>query len=164
MDWRAKHHAHVLAWENRQRTDPDFGEDHDPADYQLYLQWLHRSVRVHIYHAYTDEPIEEESDDDDVVDEYDVATRVTTQPQRATKEIYVVKSCISMSVLATNFNQTLLTLFVQADQLTRYSNEAAELLNAHRHEPPGHWSQFVKVECITHLLCFMIHWITNHAH
>ena len=47
---------------------------------------------------YTNKPIDEDEDKDDIVDAYDEATRIETQLQRAPPERYVVRNL--------NFNTT----------------------------------------------------------
>ena len=48
--------------------------------------------------SYTNKPIDEDEDEDDIVDAYDEATRMETQLQRALLQRYVVRNL--------NFNAT----------------------------------------------------------
>jgi len=113
-DWRITHHQWIELWENRGETPVDDGEPHDQQEYDKYLQWLHRSTRVHLLQPVPDHPIGEDSEEEAVQDEYDQMTRLGTQVQKAPMQIYV------------------------AQELTRLSNEAAiELDKSHRHGPGG---------------------------
>ena len=54
------------------------GLDHDQHTFDQYLTWLNRSTRTHIKSPYTDEAIEDGSEDDAIEDVYDKATRAET--------------------------------------------------------------------------------------
>lgn len=88
VDWRAEHADHVLSWTNRYQQDVDDGEPYDQGVFDQYLQWLHRSTRLHIKPPYYEATAEDESDDDE--DPYDATTRASTQPDRAPLHSYVV--------------------------------------------------------------------------
>jgi hypothetical protein len=81
---------HVERWAFRFRQEWDDGEAYDQHTFELYLQWLHRSTKLHIKAPYSDSPIEEDSDDNEVIDAYDVSTLHGNQPERAPLQSYVV--------------------------------------------------------------------------
>ena len=91
-DWRITHRQWIELWENRGETPVDDGEPHDQQGYDKYLQWLHRSTRVHLLQAVPDHPIGEDSEEEAVQDEYDQMTRLGTQVQKAPMQIYVVSN------------------------------------------------------------------------
>ena len=70
-----KHSAHIHLWQNRVRQPVHAGPPHNQYTFDEYLRWLHRSMRTHIKPPYTDEAIDEDSEED----VYDVATREDTQ-------------------------------------------------------------------------------------
>ena len=82
-DWCETHNTHILLWENRERQLVYAGPPHDQHTFDEYLRWLHRSTRTHIKPPYTEEAIDEDSEEDVIEDVYDVATRDDTQLQRA---------------------------------------------------------------------------------
>ena len=78
-DWRMTHNTHILLWETRERLPVHAGPPHDQHTFNEYLHWLHRSTRRHIKAPYTEEAIDEDSEEDVIKDVYDVATREDTQ-------------------------------------------------------------------------------------
>ena len=63
------------------------GPPHDQYTFDEYLRWLHRSTRTHIKPSYTEEAIDEDSEEDVIEDVYDVTTREDTQLQSPTSKI-----------------------------------------------------------------------------
>ena len=64
-------------------TAVDAGSPYDQHTFDEYLRWLHVSTRAHIKPPYTEEAIDEDSEEDVIKDVYDVVTREDTQLQRA---------------------------------------------------------------------------------
>ena len=85
------HNAYIQLWQSRDLQPIDAGPRHDQHTFDEYLRWLHRSTRTHIKPPYTEEAIDEDSEDDVIEDVYDVATREDTQLQRALLQRYVVR-------------------------------------------------------------------------
>jgi hypothetical protein len=85
------HYAYIQLWQTRKRQLVDEGSPHHQHTFDEYLWWLHRSMRTHIKPSYTEDAINEESEEDVIEDEYDIATREETQPQRAPLQRYVVR-------------------------------------------------------------------------
>ena len=110
------HNVYIQLWQNRDRQHT-FNE---------YLRWLHRSTRTHTKPLYTEEAIDEDSEEDVIKDVYDIATRDDAQLQRAPLRRYVVRYS----------NGTIKTVqprfCTQATQLSRMSNEAAFRLHESR--------------------------------
>lgn len=84
-------------WVHRDRVHVDSGPPFDQDAFNEYVRWLQRSTRLHIKGAYTDRAVEEGSEEDVVEDEYDVETRLETQPQRASLMPYVASQLTRMS-------------------------------------------------------------------
>jgi hypothetical protein len=78
-----KHEKYVLDWEHREKSLIIKKAPHDQHNFDMYLQWLHRSTRTHIQGPYKDNPIDEDDNEDEITDAYNDATRVDTQLQRA---------------------------------------------------------------------------------
>jgi capsid portal protein len=64
---------------------------HDQHTFDEYLRWLHRSMRTHIKPSYTEDAINDDSEEDVIEDAYDIATREEIQPERAPLQRYVVR-------------------------------------------------------------------------
>ena len=92
------HAPFIHEWASRQRVLIAELPQHDQRNFNRYLQWLHRSTRTHIQAPYTNRPIDEDEDEDDIADAYDEATRMETQLQRAPLQRYMVRNL--------NFNTT----------------------------------------------------------
>ena len=92
------HAPFIHEWDSRQRVLIAEIPPHDQRNFDRYLQWLHRSTRTHMQAPYTNKPIDEDEDEDDIVDAYNEATRMETQLQRAPLQRYVVRNL--------NFNTT----------------------------------------------------------
>ena len=90
-DWRVTHNVHIHLWETREWQPVHVGPPHDQHTFNEYLRWLHRSTRTHIKPPYTEEAIDEDSEEDVIEDVYDVTTREDTQLQRAPLQRYVVR-------------------------------------------------------------------------
>jgi len=86
-----KHYEFIQLWETRQRIPVHVDPPHDQHTFDEYLRWLHRSTRTHIKPPYTEEAIDEDSEEDVIEDVYDITTREETQPQRAPLQRYVVR-------------------------------------------------------------------------
>ena len=65
-------------WDSRQRVLITEIPPHDQRNFDRYLQWLHRSTRIHMQAPYTNKPIDEDEDEDDITDAYDETTRMET--------------------------------------------------------------------------------------
>ncbi|RLN42961.1 hypothetical protein C2845_PM01G46500 [Panicum miliaceum] len=93
-DWRVKHVAWLLQWEQRQRMEPTSGAVHRNNHYKEYLRWFYLVAGVSIKPPRSNVPIEERADiddEDDIVDEYNDITRARVQPERAPLENYVAQ-------------------------------------------------------------------------
>ena len=77
------HAMFIHDWDSGQRVLIAEIPPHDQRNFNRYLQWLHRSNRTHMQASYTNKPIDEDEDEDDIADAYDEATRMETQLQRA---------------------------------------------------------------------------------
>ena len=86
-----KHYEFIQLWETRQWILVHADPPHDQHTFNEYLRWLHRSTRTHIKPPYTEDVIDEDSEEDVIEDVYDIATREETQPQRAPLQRYVVR-------------------------------------------------------------------------
>ena len=86
-----KHYEFVQLWETREWQAVDADPPHDQHTFDDYLWWLHRSTRTHIKPPYTEDTIDEDSEEDVIEDVYDIATREETQPQRAPLQRYMVR-------------------------------------------------------------------------
>jgi hypothetical protein len=64
---------------------------HDQHTFDEYLRWLHRSMRTHIKPSYTEDAINDDSEEDVIEDAYDIATREEIQLERAPLQRYVVR-------------------------------------------------------------------------
>ena len=73
------HATFIHDWDSRQRVLIAEIPPHDQRNFDRYLQWLHRSTRTHMQAPYTNKPIDEDEDEDDIADAYDKATRMETQ-------------------------------------------------------------------------------------
>ena len=82
--------AHPLVGDQGTAAGP-CGSSTRPHTFDEYLRWLHRSTRTHIRPPYTEEVIDEDSEEDVIEDVYDVGTREDTQLQRAPLQRYVVR-------------------------------------------------------------------------
>jgi hypothetical protein len=51
-----------------------------PHTFDKYLRWLHRSTRTHIKPSYTENAVEDDSEEDVIEDMHDMDTRGETQP------------------------------------------------------------------------------------
>ncbi|RLN30593.1 hypothetical protein C2845_PM05G32890 [Panicum miliaceum] len=92
-DWRVKHVAWLLQWEQRQRMEPTSGAIHRNNHYKEYLRWFHSVTGVTIRPPRSNVPVEERAhidDEDDIVDEYDDITRAGVQPERVPLENYML--------------------------------------------------------------------------
>jgi len=87
---RVTHNKAILLWDHRECPDPTDGLPHDQRNFDQYLTWLHRSTRTHIKPLYTDQAIEDESDDGAIADVYDAIPRAVTQPERGPLQSYMV--------------------------------------------------------------------------
>ena len=77
-----KHYEFVQLWETRERRAIDTDPPHDQHTFDEYLRLLHRSTmthiklhrstRTHIKPPYTEEAIDEDSEEDVIEDVYDV--------------------------------------------------------------------------------------------
>ena len=85
------HNAYIHLWQNREWQLVHAGPPHDQHTFDEYLRWLHRSTRTHIKPPYTEETIDEDSEEDVIEDVYNVATREDTQLQRALLQRYVIR-------------------------------------------------------------------------
>ena len=85
------HNAYIHLWQNRERQLVHAGPPHDQHTFDGYLRWLHRSTWTHIKPPYTEQAIDEDSEEDVIEDVYDVATREDTQLHRAPLQRYVVR-------------------------------------------------------------------------
>ena len=92
------HAPFIHKWDSWQRVLIIEISPHDQRNFDRYLQWLHRSTRTHMQAPYTNKPIDEDEDEDDIADAYDEVTRMETQLQRAPLQRYVVRNL--------NFNTT----------------------------------------------------------
>jgi hypothetical protein len=90
-DWHVKHYEYILLWETRERQPIDVDLPHDQHTFDEYLRWLHRSMRTHIKPSYTEDAINDDSEEDVIEDAYDIATREEIQPERAPLQRYVVR-------------------------------------------------------------------------
>ncbi|RLN13030.1 hypothetical protein C2845_PM09G18490 [Panicum miliaceum] len=93
-DWRVKHVAWLLQWEQKQRMELTSGAVHRNNHYKEYLRWFHSVTRVSIKPPRSNVPIEERADTDDgddIVDEYDDITHAGVQPERAPLENYMAQ-------------------------------------------------------------------------
>jgi ribosome-associated translation inhibitor RaiA len=86
------HQGYIQDWENRQRLLIAETPPHDQHNFDVYLQWLHRSTRTHIQAPYTNKAIDEEENKDDITNAYDNVTRMETQLQRAPPQRYMVRN------------------------------------------------------------------------
>ena len=77
------HAPFIHEWDSWQRVLIAKIPPHDQHNFDRYLQWLHRSTRTYMQAPYTNKPIDEDEDEDDIADAYDEATRMETQLQRA---------------------------------------------------------------------------------
>ena len=68
-----KHYEFVQLWETRERRAVDANPPHDQNTFDDY---------PHIKPPYTEDAIDEDSEEDAIEDVYDIATREETQPQR----------------------------------------------------------------------------------
>ena len=82
-DWRVTHSSYIHLWQTRVPHAVLAGHPHNQHTFDEYLRLLHRSTRTHIKPPYTEEAIDEDSEEDVIEDVYDVATRDDTQLQRA---------------------------------------------------------------------------------
>jgi len=78
-----KHYEFIQLWKTKQRISVHADPPHDQRTFDEYLRWLHRSMRTHIKPPYTEDAIDNDSEEDVIEDVYDIATREETQPQRA---------------------------------------------------------------------------------
>ncbi|TVU24653.1 hypothetical protein EJB05_27102, partial [Eragrostis curvula] len=88
VNWAEKNQAYIALWENRVniRVQPTSGPRHLTVAFNEYLQWFHEVSRVHLKPALSGVAIADlpdSGDEDDLIDDYDAATRVGTQPERA---------------------------------------------------------------------------------
>ena len=93
-NWLLKHQKYVQEWEARERVEPYNGAHCVTNDYCAYLAWLHRSTRITVHPSVSSIPIDEQGSDDD--DPYDVITRTSVPPQRASLENYMVSVRIEL--------------------------------------------------------------------
>ena len=82
------HSSHIHLWQNRVRHPVHAGPPHDQHTFDEYLRLLHRSTRTHIKPPYTEEAIDKD-DEEDMIEDVDVATRDDTQLQRAPLQRHV---------------------------------------------------------------------------
>jgi hypothetical protein len=75
-----KHREFIQVWQERERHPVNEGPPHNQHTFDEYLRWLHRSTRTHIKPSYTEDAIDEDSEEDVIEDVYDIATREKTQP------------------------------------------------------------------------------------
>ena len=76
-DCLVTHNAHIHLWETREWQPVHVGPPHDQHTFDEYL-FFHRSMRTYIKPPYTEEAIDEDSEEDVIEDVYDVATRDDT--------------------------------------------------------------------------------------
>ena len=77
-DWRVKHYEFIQLWETREWRAVDVDPPHDQHTFDEYLRSLHRSMRTYIKPSYTEDTIDEDSEEDVIEDVYDIATREET--------------------------------------------------------------------------------------
>ena len=81
-NWAVTHVTFIHEWDSRQRVLIAEIPPHDQCNFDRYFQWLHRSTCTHMQASYTNKPIDEDKDKDNIVDD-DETTRMETQLQRA---------------------------------------------------------------------------------
>ena len=72
------HAPFIHEWASQQRVLITEIPPHDQHNFDRYLQWLYRSTHTHMQAPYTNKPIDEDEDEDDIADAYDEATRMET--------------------------------------------------------------------------------------
>ncbi|CAO2164020.1 unnamed protein product [Urochloa humidicola] len=105
-NWEEKHLTHIHNWNNRQNSLVQGGALHRDRPYrEEYLEWLKQNSRLKLRVAMNVAHIEDlPSEDEGIVDDYDLATREGTRPERGPIQDYI------------------------GHQLTRFSNEAGHAL------------------------------------
>jgi hypothetical protein len=98
-----------------------------------YLKWLQQQSRMFLRSAYTEDDIAQLPDSDgnnEVIDEYDEMTQQgTVQPERGLFQNYVVSIFLYIHCIqALKLKCICVTTVVQSMQLSRWANEASEVL------------------------------------